>query len=255
MSIKFSTHKRSLLAIAAGVGLVPSASAVQTVPPLGFWTNGHGDIGVVFEDGEFAFELILAEDPGDVVTVGGQMIAMPVVFSADDVGIGLTNPITVPNTFTQAEFDLLGASAGETLLLVPSPNTGVISPEIGLATEELEGLGLGQVTFTLESVTGPGAFSVFGIDGDDGSIDFIFASADGVGDTFTLPPGSESDLNFGFSEFGDYEVTLSAQTELLATGEILTTEQTFIFSSNIVPEPSSLLLLGLGSLFGLRRRR
>ena len=255
MSIKFSTHKRSLLAIAAGVGLVPSASAVQTVPPEGFWTNGHGDLGVVFEDGELAFELILAEDPGDVVTVGGVMIAMPVVFSPDDVGIGLTNPSIFPDIFTQAEFDLLGASAGETLLFLPSPNTGVISPELGLATEELEGLGFGQVTFTLESVTGPGAFSVFGINGGDGSIDFIFASADGVGDTFALPAGSESDLNVTFSEFGDYEVTLSAETELLATGEIFTTQQTFFFSSNIIPEPSALLLLGLGSLFGLRRRR
>ena len=252
MSIKFSTHKRSLLAIAAGVGLVPSASAVQTVPPDGFWTNGHGDIAVVLnEDGELAFVLGLAEDPGDVVTVGGQMFAMAVEFSPNDVGIGLTNSIILPNTFTQAEFDLLGASAGEVILVTTLDTPNVLSPEIGLASE-LEGFG--QVTFTLESVVGPGAFSAFLLDGVTGAIDFTFASADGIGDIFVLPSPGESDLNFAFTEFGDYEVTLSAETELLATGEIFTTEQTFIFSSN-VPEPSALLLLGLGGLFGLRRRR
>ena len=192
MSIKFSTHKRSLLAIAAGVGLVPSASAVQTVPPDGFWTNGHGDIAVVLnEDGELAFVLGLAEDPGDVVTVGGQMFAMPVVFSPDDVGIGLTNTLTLPDIFTQAEFDLLGASAGDVIpfTLLEAPN--VITPEIGLAAEELEGFG--AVTFTLESVVGPGAFSAFLLEGDTGAIDFTFASADGVADTVVLPSPGEND--------------------------------------------------------------
>jgi len=255
------THNTSrALGAFALVALTQSASAAS------LWTAGHGDFGVGFDpdEGEFEFGWHLGED-GDFAIVDGANVgsAEGSEFEADELVVVVNNQLASA-PLAQALRDGSGITIGgsDTLHLVDQAAN--ITPAlplhlIGVGTEELDATEFGDVTFTLENVVGPGFFSLYTATSPT-NFDFAFSTADGIDatDTFTFGAGGHSEFSWGFTETGSYEVEVTAQTirfegNVGGTEQIFTSTETFTF--NVIPEPTSTLLIGVSTLGLLRRRR
>ena len=183
------------------------------------------------------------------------MIVNDEEFEADELIVQVQQQITVLNTAPQSLKDGTGTVTGDQLYIIPQDADGVSSPILGIGTEELEqpaGTTWSDVTFTLNSSTGPGQFSLY--TNDAGTFTFNISEALGT-DTFTFAPGGHEEQNWAFTEPGTYVLnfTASATRTVGGTPEIFTSTQDFTFST--VPEPSSALLAGLSALGFLVRRR
>lgn len=154
-----------------------------------------------------------------------------------------------------AAWNPIGVSAGTSYWLLPS--TSALSdtlgaPFAGIGMEELDpGDWNGAISLTLTGFSGPGAFSLFTVDGL-GNPDFAWSTADGLGDVLTQNAGSHEHYNWTFSAPGMYELTVQFDG-VHGTDGSQTATDTFAFA--VIPEPSSALLLGLGALATLVRRR
>ena len=103
------------------------------------------------------------------------------------------------------------------------------------------------MTITLTGITGPGSF-VMWQDGFPNPTIF----ADSVGDSFTLAPGSHTHFNWGFAAQGIYQLEFAISGNHVADGFQTASG---IYTFEVIPEPSALLLGALGGLALLRRRR
>jgi len=128
-------------------------------------------------------------------------------------------------------------------------------PHIGVGLEELVAGDWvnSEIVITFQSLayTGPGVGNfVFWTDSP-GEI-LHFDSSDGAGDALNTLAGSHVHYNWGFSEIGTYEITLG-----ISGTHVMDGPQTgaATYTIQVVPEPSSALLAGLGALVLLRRRR
>ena len=227
----------------------------QTSAASALFTSGHGDLAVGFEDGDFEFGFHLGEGNDEAIVDG--MVIDDVEFEANELIVQVTEQVLVES---DAPADLLngtGTAAGDIVYLIAQDSSGVTSPVFGLDTEELEqptGITWSDVTYTLENVDGPGLFSVYRTE--DNSFTFNFSEALNE-DSFTFSAGGHEEQNWAFTEAGTYEITLTAAATRTEAGvgaqDFSSTE---VFTFQVVPEPSSALLLAASS-FGLllRRRR
>jgi surface-anchored protein len=125
-------------------------------------------------------------------------------------------------------------------------NNGV--PFLGIGLEELDPSDwTGSMTITLSGITGPGAF-VLWQDGFPNPTIF----ADSVNDSFTLAAGSHTHFNWGFTEKGIYELEFAISGVHGVDGFQTASG---IYTFEVIPEPSALLLGAMGGLALLRRRR
>ncbi len=112
----------------------------------------------------------------------------------------------------------------------------------------------GQLTLTLTEVafsgSGTGRFLLW----TEGALDPIvhFDSENIPDSSLTLPVGSHTHYNWGFSEIGTYEISIEISGTHVDDGAQLG-NATYTFQ--VVPEPSTALLGALGALALLRRRR
>ncbi|MDP0489950.1 MAG: choice-of-anchor M domain-containing protein [Verrucomicrobiota bacterium JB023] len=239
------------LLLGAFFGMVATGSAST------LWTGGHGDIGVGYEDEgdgpELHFHLHLGEGSG--ATVGGVLIGES-EFEAESVGIWMDNPVQI-NSTDPSLLSGIGTTTGSTVYLLPQSAidadiAGV--PFVGFGTEELVAADWGPVTISLDSVVGPGEFSVYQPDGL-GGFNFAMSTADGIdgSDSFTRSAGGHDHFNIVFTEAGTYEVTMTVSATHVTDG-LQTSTETFTFTS--IPEPGTALLslLGMVGLIGRRRR-
>ncbi len=116
-------------------------------------------------------------------------------------------------------------------------------PFIGFSAEELAAPFTGTVTFTMTgfSYTGSGTGNFYMFE----DADLFFDSTAGPGNygAFSVNVGQHGHGEFGFSDAGFYEITLVASGN---NGEPVSGDPA-TFTFDVVPEPSTYALLGLGA--------
>jgi surface-anchored protein len=116
-------------------------------------------------------------------------------------------------------------------------------PFIGFSAEDLLAPFAGPVTFTMTGFvyTGSGAGNFYMFE----DADLFFDSTAGPGSfgSFSVNAGQHSHGEFGFSDAGLYEITLVASGN---NGEPVSGDPA-TFTFDVVPEPSTYALLGLGA--------
>ncbi|TWT57375.1 PEP-CTERM motif protein [Thalassoglobus neptunius] len=241
--------------IMASLVMTTSASA-----GLVEYSAGHSDIGVEYEDHGSHGHLHLHYHFGGDAVLDGTASGTESEYALDEAYIRVADSLMVSGAPLNSVG--LGAGTGDAWVLPQNNVAGV--PFVGLATEEVPA-NFGDVKFSLEGVTGPGEFSVWQSTGL-GGIDIFMSTFDATApDAITLAALAHSHFNYGFSAAGLYYVDIRAESvndpSLFDTG-------TLIFAvgdsavppvTNPVPEPGSLVLMGIGALgFGgsrLKRRK
>ena len=164
--------------------------------------NGHADIGIGFEDGNF--DLHVHDEESDVEYAAADAM----------IFVGARSKVQAP-----AGLGFTGANAGEPLWVLSGSSELPGQVFLGLATDELgEGVFAGDsIAITVDSFSGPGHFSVW--NNSLGGPSEIIATSNGFAhDTLILPVGSHAHFNYGFTNPGEYQVTLRATGTLLAGG-------------------------------------
>jgi len=240
------------------LALLPSAASAA------LFTSGHADvfaIGYVDEDtpGTFEYEPNIHAEGA---IIGG-------VFVADDE----FEPDEVTTVVPQSTFDFwttsggrpassawdpIGVAAGESFWFLPQSNSGpggastLGAPFAGVGTEELTGSDWSTpITITLDSVTGPGHFSMY-LDGI--APFFAISSANGIdgSDVISINAGDHEHYNWAFTAPGLYDVDVTiAGTHVLDGAK----EASATYQFQVVPEPSTALFGIISAGLMLRRRR
>ena len=202
------------------LGFAPVALAQTNV------TSGHWDISAHAHDGLLELSLhnhdAALEEPLQGSTISynfGTNAKTEVIIGANNLGMLWVSPAN------EVEADEKGM------------------PFIGFSAEELLAPFTGPVTFTMTgfSYTGSGTGNVYLFEGED----LFWDSTAGPGNygSFSFNTGQHGHGEFGFSDEGLYEITLVASGNDGAPvgGEPAT------YTFNVVPEPSTYALLGLGA--------
>lgn len=206
------------------LGFTPVALAQTNI------SSGHWDIAAHehLHEGETELELELHNHDG-----GGEA---PLEGSTITYNFG-----------TNAKTDVTVGASNLGLLWVTPPTEEAAEtagmPFIGFSAEELAAPFTGPVTFTMTgfSYTGSGTGNFYMFE----DTDMFFDSNAGPGSygSFSVLVGQHSHGEFGFSDAGLYEITLVASGN--NGTEITSAPATFNFE--VVPEPSTYALLGLGA--------
>ena len=208
------------------LGFTPVALANET--PANISGAGHWDIGAVEHLGDLELEIgqhvgtnhthyIL---DGSIINFNfGTNAKSNVMIGAIDLGDLWVSPAT------ELDADAAGM------------------PFIGFSAEELLAPFTGPVTFTMTgfTYTGSGTGNFYMIEGTD--LFFDSTAAPGSFGSFSVDAGQHAHGEFGFSDAGLYAITLvaSGNNGAPVSGDPAT------FTFDVVPEPSTYALLGLGA--------
>ena len=178
--------------------------------------SGHTDIGMAFEDGAWDLH-VHAEDTDTEYAPAEALLTVP--------------PLAQTVVPTNASYSFLGAAGSPTWVIPQVQNPKLLF--LGFGAEEIEsGLFVGDsVTMKLKSMEGPGAFSVFSIDGFGVPVVHM-NSGDGIdtNDVKSIVTGSHEDFAWAFSAPGYYRVNFEACGTLVAGNEFSTSgDVTYFF--------------------------
>lgn len=212
------------------LGFAPVALAQTNV------TSGHWDIAAHAHEGVLELNLhnhdAALEEPLQGSTISynfGTNAKVDVTIGASNLGLLWVSPAS------EVDADAAGM------------------PFIGFSAEELLAPFTGPVTFTMTgfSYTGSGAGNFYMFE--DTDLFFDSTASPGSYGSFSVNVGQHGHGEFGFSDAGLYEITLVASGN---NGEPVSGDPA-TFTFNVVPEPSTYALLGLGAgaLALLRWRR
>ena len=198
--------------------------------------NEHVDVGIAYEDG--MWDLHIHDEDNDVEYEPGDATLQVNAGAETTVS---SNPL----------FNFLGTAGSATWILPAVENPSLLF--LGFGAEEIEsGLFVGDtMNMYLREVSGPGEFAVFAFDGPTGNPLVFMNSRDGfsASDLFVAVAGGHTDLNWAFSAPGTYTVSFEA-SGILADGNVFTSSGPVDYTFQVVPEPSTWALFGLGA-FGL----
>lgn len=197
-----------------------------------YYTEGHAHIGLV-EDGSLELHF-----GAEGATING-VEDVDLECEAEDVVIVVSDAAAT-------------TSGGETTwVITQSHQEGV--PFIGFGAHDAEGLYVdNEISVSLTAYSGPGEFSMYSTDSF-GTATYYMSTEDGLGsDTYVLDldNGDHAHLNMAFTEVGTYELTFTATAELVSGG---TETSTATYTFEVVPEPMTMALLGLGGVLVRRR--
>lgn len=194
----------------AGIGLLClsclTSQALESLPE-------HVDITPVYTDGEWSWTIV-----SDAEVKETNVVFLPARDLEASEGELFQRPPGV-------QWDFLGMGAGEPVWILPQSDSGYTWPGIenaqsGTFASYVESdpragsLAQPWVQIGLVGVEGPGAFSLFQIQG--GSPVVWMTSADGISaqDVFLLASPGHDHMNWAFSEKGVYRVSLKASAFL-----------------------------------------
>lgn len=236
--MKTSTH--SILTSA----IFPALLLSSNLSDAAVYTEGHGDLGVAYENGELHLHFHAEAAIVDGMDVGDQE------YDPSDIVIqGASTSLTI----LQMDHPGLGKSVGDSIWVLPwTEVTGL--PFLGLASEELNASQWGGgITFQLTGVTSPSGSGHFALWRYDIFSEMMLDMSSLRGPSgVTTQTGGHDHFNFGFTEPGEWEITLTASGNHVTDGFKSDTE-TFRF--HIIPEPASATLAALGAVGILIRRR
>lgn len=242
----------SLLAVA--VGVVAVLAFTSPLRAQAIYSSGHGDIGAAYDDVAKEFEPHWHLHAGAVVD--GSPLAADGEFAPGDALARTSATRTAPTGLS----GIIGVADGT---LIYAAGSSAYQPNLGFGVEELVDTDwLTPITLTLTSSSIPvGAkFALYTTNlAGTSVVDKIFSTyAPGSTDfsnSFTMTPGDHIHFQWGFTEQGTYTFDLTWTGTHAADGAISTSDS---FSVQVVPEPSTFALLGLGGAIGvwvLCRRR
>lgn len=215
---------------------ISATAPLYALPTL---TNAHVDIGVAFEGG--AFDLHIHDETNDVEYAPDEAILQ--------VG-ALAHKVRPAG----GAYSFLGNPGDMLWILEQVQNPSLLF--LGIASEEIAPGTLtgNQYTFSLVSVThaNGGHFSLYEVDGFNNPT-VKLNSGDGItgADSFVLPTGGHMDFNWGFTHEGEYEIAFKVD----GLDGVTPVTQTATYTFDVVPEPTSALLLATGALALIGRRR
>lgn len=260
----------SLLACPAAVRLLGTAallmlaagSSSSRAEAANVWSAEHGDIGVAYDPTvPTAFEMEVHVEQGGIVNgsaitdAAGQAfepntitIQVPVTANLQRINnpTGFWTGLSTGYDFTGSQYDALGVPVGSNLWVL-SP-TGADAdhygtPFLGWATEEgFTGENFGNITFTPTSFSSPTGGTMAIYDGSTVEWALTDGDSDFTGDSFEVPANGHSHRTLFFTEPGLYQVGIQAAGLNGATN----VSGSAVYSFQVVPEPSSLALAGLG---------
>lgn len=217
------------------------------------YSAGHGDIGLAYEDGE----LELHYHFGNGAILNGVPLVGEIEYDPDEAHVRLSDDT---RGVTSAPLSFLGTSTGDPVWRLPQSNTPGL-PFLGIASEELDGLGFSSATIRMTSFNGPGEFALWQ-PGGLGGFNTFWQTNDGIGpsDVLNLGIGVHDHFNYGFTAEGIYDVGLTAEADFAAGGSVMDVGvfRFVVGSATAIPEPSSfaaLLMGGLALVTRSRRRR
>jgi surface-anchored protein len=170
---------------------------------------------------------------------------------------------TIKGRPSGTEYDALGNSAGNNTWILPESQTEAsnqnapwigpaVNPDAFSQFEDMDGDSQTEIVWQLTDVEGPGNVALWTND-QFGNPDFWMASSDGLDGNDAIDLGSGGAHNFwSFTEAGEYDLTWSWTGQHGTDGEV---SESATYAFNVVPEPTSAALLGLGGLALVRRRR
>lgn len=233
---------------AMALSLLLFGATTSAVAGIEEWTEGHGDIGIAYEDG---WDLHIHAEGA---TIGG--VEYPdEEFEAGDVRIvvpALTEAIRPGG----AEWAPIGLGPGQSFWSL-SQTEVVGAPYVGFGTEEiLAGDFVGdQINLTLTNVVSPSGTGVFSLYQTDlfGDPTFAMSNFNGLdgSDVLSLNADDHVHTNLAFNETGLWAVTFEASGTHSVDG-FVSGEGTYFF--RVVPEPATAFLTAVGCLLALRRR-
>jgi surface-anchored protein len=217
------------------------------------YTSGHGDIAVGYDAIAQEFEPHWHLGTGAVVD--GSPLGTEEEYEPGDLIARGQATRTSPSGLSS----ILGVADGSTIYAMGS---STYQPNLGFGVEELNPVDwTGDITLTLSSWNLPsgGNFALYTTNlAGTTVVDRVFSTfAPGSTDfsnSFTMTPGDHIHFQWGFSQIGTYAFDFTWTGTHVADGFISTTET---FTVEVIPEPSTVLMLGAGlaGLLALRFRQ